>query len=145
MWLGLSHWPLLTGTDASTPSPLGATLAAMEPTKRMTWIIFRVAAAVITVPLAEELAFRAFLMRRIMSGDVESVAYRSVTLVAILLSSVVFGLMHGRLWVAGIVAGVAYAFAAKRTNRLGEAVAAHATTNLLLAVWVLTRGDWGLW
>jgi CAAX prenyl protease-like protein len=80
-----------------------------------------------------------------MSADIESVAYRSATPLAILLSSAVFGLLHGSLWLAGIVAGAAYAFAVKRTNRLGEAVAAHATTNLLLAIWVLTRGDWGLW
>jgi membrane protease YdiL (CAAX protease family) len=45
----------------------------------------------------------------------------------------------------GIVAGVAYALVAKRTGRLGDGVAAHATSNLLLAVWVLGRGDWGMW
>ena len=73
-----------------------------------------VAAAVLTVPLAEELAFRGFLLRSIVSADVETVAYRSVTPLAILLSSVAFGLMHGRLWLAGIVAGAAYAFIAKR-------------------------------
>src|SRR6185312_8038931 len=100
MWLGLSHW------TAPTTSSLGASLAAMQPTKRMIWLIFRVAAAVVTVPIAEELAFRGFLLRRIVSADVESVAYRSVTLVAILISSAVFGLMHGSLWLAGIVAGV---------------------------------------
>jgi hypothetical protein len=47
--------------------------------------------------------------------------------------------------VVGIVAGMAYAFVVKRTGRFGEAVAAHATSNLLLAAWVLGRGDWGMW
>jgi len=139
MWLAVSHW------TAPATSSLGGTLAAMPAMPRIGWVVIRVAAAVLTVPIAEELAFRGFLLRRLVSADVESVAYRSVTVLAILISSVVFGLMHGRLWLAGIVAGVAYAFVLKRSNRLGEAVAAHATTNLLLAVWVLTRGDWGLW
>jgi exosortase E/protease (VPEID-CTERM system) len=139
MWLGLSHW------SAPATSSLGVALAAMSPAKRIIWITIRIAAAVLTVPLAEELAFRGFLLRRIVSADVESVVYRSVTPLAILLSSAAFGLMHGRLWLAGIVAGVAYALTAKRTNCLSEAVAAHATTNLLLAIWVLTQYDWALW
>ncbi|HZL50942.1 MAG TPA: exosortase E/protease, VPEID-CTERM system [Terracidiphilus sp.] len=145
MWLGLSHWTFLSGPSSPTTSSLGATLAAMRPARRIVWLTIRVAAAVLTVPIAEELAFRGFLLRRLVSADVESVAYRSVTPLAILLSSIAFGLMHGRLWLAGIVAGAAYALVLRRTNRLGEAAAAHATTNLLLAVWVLTRGDWGLW
>jgi len=142
MWLGLSHWPILTTPAASS---LGASLASMDPTRRIAWLTIRIAAAVLTVPLAEELAFRGFILRRIMSADVESVAYRSATPLAILLSSAAFGLMHGRLWLAGIVAGAAYALVAKRTNRLAEAVAAHATTNLILAIWVLTQRDWALW
>jgi hypothetical protein len=32
-----------------------------------------------------------------------------------------------------------------RTGRMGEAVAAHLTTNLLIAVWVLLAGQWQLW
>jgi hypothetical protein len=33
----------------------------------------------------------------------------------------------------------------RHRGRMGDAVVAHAVSNLLLAVWVLTRGDWGLW
>jgi hypothetical protein len=32
-----------------------------------------------------------------------------------------------------------------RTNKLGESIAAHATTNALLAVYVLLFGRWQLW
>jgi CAAX prenyl protease-like protein len=117
----------------------------MPAMERIGWLAIRVAAAVVTVPIAEELAFRGFLLRRISSADVESLAYRAVTPLAILLSSAAFGLMHGKLWLEGIVAGVAYALLVKQTGRLGEAVAAHSTTNLLLAIWVPARGDWGLW
>jgi exosortase E/protease (VPEID-CTERM system) len=140
MWLGLSHW-----ASAPANSSLGAALAALTAPQRIGWLIIRVAAAVLTVPIAEELAFRGFFLRQMVSADVESVAYRAVTPLAILVSSVAFGIMHGKLWLAGIVAGIAYALVVKRTGRLGEAVAAHSTTNLLLAAWVLIRGDWGLW
>jgi exosortase E/protease (VPEID-CTERM system) len=140
MWLGLSHW-----TSGSVNSSMPAALSAMPRAERISWLIIRITAAVITVPVAEELAFRGFFLRQIVSADVESVAYRAVTPMAILVSSIAFGVMHGKLWLAGIVAGIAYALVLKRTGRLGEAVAAHSTTNLLLAVWVLIRGDWGLW
>jgi membrane protease YdiL (CAAX protease family) len=53
--------------------------------------------------------------------------------------------MHGQHWIAGIVAGLAYALALKWRGRIGDAVAAHAISNLMLAAWVLARGDWARW
>jgi exosortase E/protease (VPEID-CTERM system) len=140
MWLALSRW---SGGAANTE--LGTALAALPTPERVGWLAVRIAAAVITVPIAEELAFRGFLLRRTVSAEIESVAYRAVTPLALLSSSAAFGLMHGKQWLAGAIAGLAYALLVKRTARLGEAAAAHATTNLLLAIWVLTHGAWSLW
>jgi len=58
---------------------------------------------------------------------------------------VLFGVLHGRLWFAGILAGLLYSFAVIRRGRIGEAVAAHATTNALLTAYVLLYGAWHLW
>jgi CAAX prenyl protease-like protein len=113
--------------------------------ERLGWIAVRVVAAVVTVPIAEELAFRGYLARRLMDREFDQVAFSALRAAAIAISSVMFGLMHGAQWGVGIVAGVAYALVVKRTGRFGDAVVAHATSNLLLAVWVLSRGDWGLW
>jgi CAAX prenyl protease-like protein len=95
--------------------------------------------------MAEELAFRGYLARRLMDREFDQRSFRTLGLVPIAVSSSAFGLMHGAQWAVGIVAGVAYALVVKRTGRFGEAVAAHATSNLLLAAWVLGRGDWGMW
>jgi len=111
----------------------------------MSWIAFRALAAVVTVPIAEELAFRSFLIRRIISPHFESVTSRSVTLVPVLISSVAFGLLHGDRWLAGTIAGLLYAFAFLRRGRIGDAVAAHAATNALLAGYVLLLGKWSFW
>ena len=46
---------------------------------------------------------------------------------------------------AGAAAGAAYASAYRRKGNIADAVAAHATTNALLAIWVIARGEWGLW
>jgi exosortase E/protease (VPEID-CTERM system) len=132
-------------------SPLGQALAALSPTARWTWIAFRVAAAVVTVPIAEELAFRGYLARRFISREFDAVSFSSLTLLSICLSSAVFGLEHMKNlmdWqhlLLGTLAGLAFAAALRWRGRMGDAVAAHAVSNLLLAAWVLGFGDWAQW
>jgi len=129
----------------SSVTSLGASLAALSPVARWTWIAFRVAAAVVTVPVAEELAFRGYLARRLVDREFDSVPFSAVTLLSVALSSIAFGLMHGQHWMVGIVAGLVFAGMMRWKGRLSDAIVAHATSNLLLAAWVLSRGDWGQW
>jgi CAAX prenyl protease-like protein len=109
------------------------------------WIVFRALAATTTVPVAEELAFRGFLARRVVSADFQAVDFRRLSLAAVLVSSGIFGLMHGERWLAGALAGVAYALVLRRGRSMGDAVLAHATTNALIAISVLACGQWQLW
>ena len=139
LWIGfdaLQH----PATD-TTPTPLISYSTAL----RFGWIALRIASAVLTVPIAEELAFRGFLIRRFISADFDSLPLTCFTWPALLISSLAFGLLHGRLWLPGTLAGLAYAFVMFRRGRIGEAVIAHATTNALLAAFVLTSHKWHLW
>ena len=120
-------------------------LAVMTPFLRGLWILSRIAGSVFIVPIAEELAYRGYLMRRLIRADFESLAYRSVRWPALAVAAVVFGMVHGALWLPGIVAGLAYGLILVRSGRLGEAVAAHATTNALVVIAVLASGQWQLW
>jgi exosortase E/protease (VPEID-CTERM system) len=140
LWVALDRLAGVAAANAM-PDALGASSAAA----RITWISFRVLAATVTVPIAEELAFRGFLLRRLISQDFESVPFTRFTWFSLLASSVVFGALHGGHWLAGIVAGLLYSFALIRRGRIGEAVAAHATTNALLAAYVLLYSQWHLW
>jgi exosortase E/protease (VPEID-CTERM system) len=140
LWVAPGWW-----THETAASTLGASLASLSTAARVTWITLRVAAAVITVPIAEELAFRGYLARRIMCRDFADVPFMRLSLVAVGVSSLAFGIMHGQHWLLGIVAGLAFAVVLRRRGRMGDAVVAHAVSNLLLAAWVLARGDWGLW
>jgi CAAX prenyl protease-like protein len=125
--------------------PMPAALAAAAPADRSVWITIRVLAAVLTVPIAEELAFRGFLLRRVVSKDFQEVDPRTFTWMGIVLSSVAFGVLHGQQWLAGVITGALYALAMIRTGRIGESVIAHATTNGLLAAYVLLYHRWNFW
>jgi exosortase E/protease (VPEID-CTERM system) len=124
--------------DLGMPAPL----TAASPSLRWSWIACRLAGTVLTVPLAEELAYRGFLMRRLQSREFDSLAFDRVSWFAVAASSVLFGAAHGALWAPGIVAGFAYGWIVKRQGRLGEGVAAHMMTNFLVAVSALGSGNW---
>jgi exosortase E/protease (VPEID-CTERM system) len=108
------------------------------------WWVMRVIGSIAIVPLAEELAFRGYLLRRLVSADFEHVPPQRAGWVAVLVSSTVFGLLHGA-WLAGIVAGVLFALAYRRRGRLFDAVLAHAWANGLLAAAAAATGRWSIW
>ncbi|MBV8809093.1 MAG: exosortase E/protease, VPEID-CTERM system [Acidobacteriaceae bacterium] len=138
VWMGLTA---SSGGQAHIP----AALAAASGLRRGTWIVLRIAAVVITCPIAEELAFRGYFIRRFISRDFELVSSTNFTWVGLLLSSLAFGVLHGRQWLPGIVVGLLYAIALVRKGRIGDAVAAHATTNALLAGYILFFQRYDLW
>ncbi|MGO9267746.1 MAG: exosortase E/protease, VPEID-CTERM system [Candidatus Binataceae bacterium] len=139
-------WILLAGHGSSTTAntALADRVHRLPTSFAFMWFAFRLAGAVIIVPLAEELAFRGYLMRRLISSGFESIPYSHVSLFAVTVSSVLFGLLHQN-WIAATIAGLIYAAAAYRRGRLSEAICAHATTNAMLALFVIVTGLWSLW
>jgi uncharacterized protein len=107
-------------------------------------IAARLVGAALLVPVMEELFWRSFLMRWLQQPVFEGLDPRRIGLRAVLLSTFVFMLAHP-LWLAAIVAGLAYALIYIRTGRLWTAVIAHAVTNGMLGVWVVTTGNWQFW
>jgi exosortase E/protease (VPEID-CTERM system) len=138
VWMAASHFLL-------PEEPMPGKLAALPPALRGLWILSRIAGSALLVPVAEELAYRGYLMRRWVNADFESVSFESIRWPALILTAIVFGLVHGALWLPGIAAGLAYGLILIRRGRIGEAVAAHATTNALIVIAVLAGGQWQLW
>jgi len=120
-------------------------LASLPPLARSTWIASRVFTASLIVPFIEELAYRGYLMRRLTNEEFAVVPFQRVRYSALIITSILFGLGHGALWMPGIVAGLAFGWIAIRQGSIGEAVAAHATCNALIAACVLEFGQWQLW
>ena len=138
VWTASAAW---LATSAAEP----AALAALSPGLRGVWISCRLVAAVLTVPLAEELAYRGYLLRRLTTAHFESAPFSAARWPALALSALAFGVVHGRFWIAGTIAGLAYGALAMRTNKLGESIIAHATTNALIAAQVLLFRHGWLW
>ena len=142
-WLA-THF-VVNGIDGTQNRLVADHLATLPTGIRLVWIIFRVGAASITVPIAEELAFRGFLSRRLVSEDLESVSYSRLGIFSIAASSLAFGLMHGQMWLMGTLTGAVFAYVARRRGRLGEALGAHVTANCLISIVVLFTGNYSLW
>ena len=90
------------------------------------------------------LAFRGSLLRRLISANFDDLSTRRFTWLSFVVSSVLFGALHGR-WLAGTVAGLCSAWAMYRRSRVEDAIIAHPITNALIAADVLSMGNWGLW
>ena len=138
-------WVVWDPIGAASGQRTAVALRSMPDLARWAWLTIRVLAATITVPIAEELAFRGFLARSLTKRDFESVDPQTLPAFAIVTSSIVFGILHGEMWLAGILAGLVYAYCYRRHGSLGDAVVAHAVTNLLLSMYVLLTGKWQLW
>jgi hypothetical protein len=107
-------------------------------------VVIRVLGAALVVPVMEELFWRSFVLRWTESADFEALDPARAGLKGFLVSTVLFGFEHS-LWLAGIVAGAAYAFLYMRHRNLWSAVIAHAVTNGLLGAYVLATGSWTFW
>ncbi len=140
VWMALE--PAAPSAGATSALALG--LAQLPKAGAMTWLAFRVVGSVITVPIAEELAFRGYLIRRLVASDFTTVRPGQFTWLSFVISSMLFGALHGR-WLAGTLAGMAYALALYRRGEVVDAIVAHATTNALIAGFVLATGNWSLW
>jgi CAAX prenyl protease-like protein len=98
---------------------------------------------VVLTPLVEELAFRAYLTSRLTGDNCQQIG--QFTWLSFVVSSLLFGLFHQGHWLAGSLAGMGYALALYRRRQLMDAVLAHATTNALIAGYVLLTQRWSLW
>ena len=119
----------------------------------MVWFFagVRLAGSTLLVPMLEEVFYRSFLYRYILVPNWMSTAHNSFAVKPFLITSIVFGFTHQQ-WLAGIVCGMIYQLLVIRTNRIADAITAHAVTNLLLGAWVITQGfgyadkpQWHFW
>ena len=117
--------------------------AASQGNTAILWL--RAFRAVAIVPLVEELFWRAWLMRWLISADFESVPLGAWSARAFWLVAILFASEHGSYWDVGLAAGLIYNWWMLRTRSLADLVLAHAVTNACLSLYIVWAGKWEYW
>lgn len=105
----------------------------------------RIIRAVVLVPIIEELFWRAWLMRWIVSPRFEEIQLGAYAPAAFWITAVLFASEHGPYWDVGLAAGIIYNWWMIRTRSLGDCILAHAVTNGCLCAYVVVTRQWEYW
>jgi CAAX prenyl protease-like protein len=105
---------------------------------------FRLLSLIAVVPLMEEIFWRSFLMRWVTDHNFSRVDPRRVTWFAFTATAVLFAVEH-HLWLAGLVAGVAFNLLYMWTRNIRAPIIAHVVANACLGVYIIANGRWDLW
>lgn len=132
--LAFALWVALAGTRPVCY--IGPSLSNLSSLGTAVWPPFWMINSMMIAPIAEELAFRGYLTRKLICSDFETVTPDRFTWVSFLGSSALFGAFSGE-WVAGIAVGMVFALAVYRRGALSDAIIAHAATNGLLCACAL--------
>ena len=162
-WFRAAYLPLLSGASLSsvaiglavgvvwiatdpnkgTESALGPWILSLPVWLAAVWLAMRAFGSIALVPVAEELAFRGYLSRVLISTKFESIPIGAYRPLAFIVSSLAFGLIHQR-WLAAVLAGAIYALLMYRTKRLSDPIAAHMASNAAIMVWAVAAEQWSL-
>ena len=146
LWVGLDPWVPKNhlffkpgGGDWNPHEQFG-------PGAALAWLFIgvRIFGSTVIVPPLEEVFYRSFLYRYFVRTDFQNLPIGHRHAWSWVVTSLIFGLVHYE-WLAGILCGLVYQWLVIRKGRLGDAMTAHALTNLLLGLWVVWRGAWGFW
>jgi uncharacterized protein len=141
IWPGYrTHWLFQSALTGS-----GSLGAPAVPNLDPLFLFFRIGGSALVVPIAEELFWRAWLMRSLIAPDFARVPLGTYSAQAFWITAVLFASEHGSYWDVGLAAGVAYNWWMLRTRSLADCILAHAVTNACLAAYVLLANRWEYW
>jgi CAAX prenyl protease-like protein len=142
IWVGLDgHYPQIF-KSGSTGNPADA-FGAHSPLP-VFFNVVHILGMTLVVPPLEEVFYRSFLYRYIASHNFMAVPLNRFLMLPFIVTVALFGFSHPE-WLPGIICGAAFQWLVIRKNRLGDAMTAHAITNLLLGLYIVWQGKWYLW
>jgi CAAX prenyl protease-like protein len=110
-----------------------------------TFLAIRFFGLALVVPIIEEFFLRGFLMRYVIAERWWKLPFGTVTPLSVAVGTLIPMSMHPGELLAAAVWFTLVTWLMTRTRNIWDCVAAHAATNLLLGVYVVTRGQWLLW
>jgi CAAX prenyl protease-like protein len=118
---------------------------AATPAWAYTFLAIRFLGLAFVVPVIEEFFLRGFMMRLVIRDPWWEVPFGEVTPLAAVVGTAVPMLMHPGELLAAAVWFSLVTLLMVRTRNIWDCVAAHAVTNLLLGIYVVTQKQWHLW
>ena len=152
LWIGLSRLGVEQHISEILPSWLRPEArAAFNPFQALPnpaacwgFVGMRMIGLVIVVPIAEELFWRGFLMRWVISSDWENQQIGQFTLRSFIWVVLLFTLAHPEWLAAAVYCSLLNGLIYWKRD-LWNCVVAHAVSNLVLGAYVLSTGSWELW
>lgn len=132
IWVGLEGYYEVWGNDRPFIASNGF------------YLFVRLVGAIIAAPIIEELFTRSFLARYIIDQKWEKVKQGTFTWASFLVTVLFFGMSHNR-WLAGIITGIILNIVWYKTKKIEPCIIAHGVANILLAIYVLTTGQYYFW
>ena len=139
LWIKLDASWMMLGEAGEGYRPVNAA-------GQIDWLLvaFRMTGATLVVPIMEELFWRSFIQRWIQESDFLALHPARMGLKGLLIASAIFAVEHLQ-WFAGLIAGLVFGWLYIRTRNLWASIIAHATTNGVLGVYVVTTRHWSYW
>lgn len=134
-FLGLDDRPAFNPLDELAATPAWA----------YAFLAIRFLGLALIVPIIEEFFLRGFLMRFAIRETWWTVPFGTLTRASAIIGTAVPMLMHPGELLAAAVWFSLVTWLMFRTKNIWDCVAAHAVTNLLLGIYVVTQHQWQLW
>jgi len=115
-----------------------------DPSARWGFVGFRLAGLVLVVPVAEELFWRGFLLRWLISPNWQELRLGQFSWFSFAGVVVLFTLAHPEWFAAAVYCALLNGLMIWKRD-LWNCVVAHAISNLILAVYILSTQNWELW
>lgn len=135
----LPHWLQPSARAAFNPF-----LDIAHPLGQWSFIASRILGMAVLVPFVEEVFWRGFLLRWVISPDWRQVSIGSYSLKSFVWVVLLFTLAHPE-WLAAAVYCSLLNLLLYWKRDLWNCIVAHGVSNLILAVYVLLTGTWQLW
>jgi len=115
-----------------------------NPIAQWGFIMVRLLGLAVLVPVVEEVFWRSFLLRWVISPDWQDQEIGVFSVKSFLWITFLFSLAHPELIAAAIYCSLLNILLYWRRD-LWNCIVAHATSNLLLGIYILYAGAWQLW